>query len=306
MAHNVAIIGSGLVGRSWAYLFANAGHAVRIYDASATSSAAAQAWLEGELPAGAMRLVSVVGSLEEALDGADYVQESASEQLPLKRDLFVRMTGAAPAGCIFASSTSALLPDAIFGTLPAADRCLIAHPANPPHVLPIVELVGGTATSQATLDRAADLMTSLGQDVVRVKRAAPGFVLNRLQSALIEEALALVAAGVADPDDVDRTVRSGLGLRWAFVGPFETMDLNAAGGFEAYATKLGPALAASAPGGPESSNWNGAAPSIVARHRRELLDVDEIPLRQQWLVGRLRALRALKGEENSMLGRERS
>ncbi|WP_183097178.1 3-hydroxyacyl-CoA dehydrogenase NAD-binding domain-containing protein [Mesorhizobium sp. YM1C-6-2] len=279
---------------------------ITLHQRSPASAAAARAWLERELPAEAMRLISVVSSLEEALEGADYVQESASEQLPLKRDLFVRLAEAAPAYCLFASSTSALLPDAIFGALPAANRCLIAHPANPPHVLPIVELVGGSATSQTTLDRAADLMASLGQDVVRVKRAAPGFVLNRLQAALVEEALALVASGIADPDDVDRTVRSGLGLRWAFAGPFETMDLNASGGFAAYAKTLGPALAASAPGGPESSNWNGEAPSMVVNHRRKLLDINEIPTRQQWLVGRLRALRALKEEKNGIPGQETS
>jgi len=294
LAQNIAIIGGGLVGRSWAYLFARAGHSVRIYDPSEDSLQSARSWLEGELTADALSRVAFCPSAEDAVSTASYVQESASERLELKRDVFARITSAAPSHCIFASSTSALLPDAIFAGLASADRCLIAHPANPPHVLPIVELVAGSSTSAEVMERAAALMTALGQDVVRVKRAAPGFILNRLQAALIEEALSLVERGIADPDDVDRTVRSGLGMRWAFVGPFETMDLNSSGGFETYARVLGPALAASAPSGPDASNWNGLAPQMVASARRELLDIVEIPARQSWLVERLKSLRALK------------
>lgn len=294
MAQNIAIIGGGLVGRSWAYLFARAGHNVRIYDPSEDSLQSARSWLAGELTTDALSRVAFCPSAEEAVSTAAYVQESASERLELKRDVFARITSAAPSHCIFASSTSALLPDAIFAGLASADRCLIAHPANPPHVLPIVELVAGSSTSAEVMERAATLMTALGQDVVRVKRAAPGFILNRLQAALIEEALSLVERGIADPDDVDRTVRSGLGMRWAFVGPFETMDLNSSGGFETYARVLGPALAASAPSGPEASNWNGSAPRMVASARRELLDIAEIPARQSWLVEKLKSLKALK------------
>jgi 3-hydroxyacyl-CoA dehydrogenase len=294
LAQSIAIIGSGLVGRSWAYLFARAGHSVRIYDPSEECLESARSWLVGELTADVLSLIAFCPSAEEAVSSATYVQESASERLELKRDVFARITPAAPVHCIFASSTSALLPDEIFAGLATADRCLIAHPANPPHVLPIVELVAGGSTSAEVMERAAALMTSLGQDVVRVKRAAPGFILNRLQAALVEEALSLVERGIADPDDVDRTVRSGLGMRWAFVGPFETMDLNSSGGFEAYARVLGPALAASAPGGPETSNWHGRAPQVVAGARRELLEVVQIPARQRWLVEKLKSLKALK------------
>lgn len=294
MTQRIAIVGCGLVGRSWAYMFARAGHLVRIHDPSAENLAIARAWLADELSAAEMASVEFCGTLEEAVSQADYVQESVSERIEIKQDVFARIASAAPPHCIFASSTSALLPDAIYEGLESADRCLIAHPANPPHVLPIVELVAGSRTAAGVVDRAAELMSSLGQDVVRVKRAAPGFVLNRLQAALIEEALSLVEKGIADPDDVDRTIRSGLGLRWAFVGPFETMDLNSSGGFELYARTLGPALAASAPGGRDTSNWNGSAPETVAASRREILDVAQIPARQKWLVEKLKSLRALK------------
>lgn len=294
MIRNISIIGGGLVGRSWAYMFARDGHHVRVFDPSEASLEFARSWIAGELPSEALSRIEFCQSLDDAVANADFVQESASERLEVKRDVFARMTAAAPVDCIFASSTSALLPDDIFSGLANADRCLIAHPANPPHMLPIVELVAGSATSTRTMDLAATVMTALGQDVVRVKRAAPGFILNRLQAALVEEALSLVERGIAEPDDVDRAVRSGLGMRWAFMGPFETMDLNSSGGFETYARVLGPALAASAPGGAKTSNWNGSAPGVVTKARREILDVVEIPTRQRWLAEKLKSLRALK------------
>ncbi|MGC4026907.1 MAG: 3-hydroxyacyl-CoA dehydrogenase NAD-binding domain-containing protein [Mesorhizobium sp.] len=293
-ARQIAIIGGGLIGRSWAYLFAQCGHQVRICDAVDESAEAARVWLAGELSEDAMVRVRFCSSVEEAVSGANYVQECVSELAAVKRAVFETAISHAPDACIFASSTSALLPDAIFGGLAKPENCLIAHPANPPHALPIVELVPGSNTSGPVMEEAARLMGSLGQDVIRLKRAAPGFVLNRLQSALIEEALSLVEAGIADPDDVDRTVRSGLGMRWAFVGPFETMDLNSKGGFELYARTLGPALATSAPGGPETSMWKTGAPAKVASARRRLLKIADIPARQSWLMQKLKSLKTLK------------
>jgi len=293
-ARQIAVIGGGLIGRSWAHLFAQSGHQVRIFETAAESLDGARKWLAAELPADGIARTSFSASLEEAASGADYVQECVSELIDVKRSTLTQLIALAPSHCIFASSTSALLPDAMFADLAHPERCLIAHPANPPHALPIVELVPGTSTSQHTMDETAALMKSLGQDVIRLKRAAPGFVLNRLQSALIEEALSLVEADIADPDDIDRTVRSGLGMRWAFVGPFETMDLNSRGGFELYARTLGPALAASAPGGPETSKWRTGAPARVAEARRELLSVADIPARQGWLVEKLKSLKTLK------------
>ncbi|WP_158553228.1 MULTISPECIES: 3-hydroxyacyl-CoA dehydrogenase NAD-binding domain-containing protein [Mesorhizobium] len=293
-ARQIAILGGGLIGRSWSYMFAQSGHRVRICDEASESIVSARNWLAGELSSEDTARVQFCSSLEDAVSGADYVQECVSELIDVKRAIFREAVSLAPASCIFASSTSALLPDAIFSDIAHSDRCLVAHPANPPHVLPIVELVPGRSTSERTMDEVEELMLSLGQDVVRLKRASPGFVLNRLQAALVEEALSLVEAGIADPDDIDRTVRSGLGMRWAFVGPFETMDLNSKGGFEMYTRTLGPALAASAPGGPETSKWNGGAPARVATARRQLLKVSDIPARQSWLIQKLKLLRALK------------
>lgn len=290
----IAVIGAGLIGRSWSVLFGAAGHEVRLCDMSQAALDQSRQWLAERLPAAAMQRIRFCLELERALDGAAYVQEAALEDLPMKLALFQSIEDLVDDDCVLASSTSALLPDDIFAAMRRPERCLVAHPANPPHLLPVVELVPSAATDPAVIDRVAAMMTDLGQDVIRVQQSAPGFVLNRLQSALVEEALRLVASGVASPDDVDRAVRSGLGMRWAFAGPFEVMDLNASGGFADYAARLGPALAASAPGGSETSAWHGTAPALITQARRESLDIKEIPARQRWLADKLQDLRRLK------------
>ncbi|WP_225026018.1 3-hydroxyacyl-CoA dehydrogenase NAD-binding domain-containing protein [Xinfangfangia pollutisoli] len=290
----IAVIGAGLIGRSWSVLFGAAGHEVRLCDMSQAALDLARQWLAEQLSPAALSRIRFCTGLDEALAGADYVQEAALEDLAVKQALFRSIEDQVGADCVLASSTSALLPDDIFAAMRRPQRCLVAHPANPPHLLPVVELVPAPATDPALLDRVAAMMTDLGQDVIRVRISQPGFVLNRLQSALVEEALRLVAGGVASPEDVDRAVRSGLGMRWAFAGPFEVMDLNASGGFADYAARLGPALAASAPGGSATSGWSGKAPALIAQARRETLDLKAIPARQTWLAGKLQELRRLK------------
>ncbi|MCA0851330.1 3-hydroxyacyl-CoA dehydrogenase NAD-binding domain-containing protein [Salipiger thiooxidans] len=294
MKNIVAILGAGLIGRGWARLAVEACCDVRLFDRAPERVAEAQAWLATELPEELLRSVQACATLEEALAGATHAQECAVEDLALKRDLLGRVDAISEPGCTIASSTSALLPAAIFEGFAGGDRCLVAHPASPPHLLPVVEIVPGPQTSDAAVSQVTALMERMGQEVIRLKQAAPGLVLNRLQAALVEEALALVEDGIATPDGVDLAVRSGIGMRWAFAGPFEVMDLNAANGFADYVRTLGPALAASAPCGAASSRWHGHGPDRVAEARRELLPLCELPARQAWLADRLTSLRALK------------
>ncbi|MEJ7812283.1 MAG: 3-hydroxyacyl-CoA dehydrogenase NAD-binding domain-containing protein [Gemmatimonadaceae bacterium] len=245
----VAVVGAGVIGRSWALLFARAGCETRLHDRDAAQADRARRWvadvLADEASAGirtaadavaCIARVSVVATLGEALTGAGYVQESAPERLDVKRELYAEMDGAAPPDAILGSSTSTFDMTAITAGLAGATRCVVAHPVNPPHQLPVVEVLGGQATDRDVVTQTAAFMASVGQRPVVLERFVPGFVLNRLQFALVREAMSLVQRGVASVDAVDAVVRDGLGLRWALMGPFGVADTNADGGIRAYYT----------------------------------------------------------------------
>lgn len=288
----VTLVGAGLIGRSWAHLFARNGFTVRLYDPEPEARVRARHWLEGQ----GVSNVLLTGVLEEALKGATYVQESVPERLEVKHAIYASIAPFLEKDAIVASSTSALEPDVLFENCPFRERALVAHPTNPPHVLPAVELAASRWTSAETLSRTRSLMERAGQAPIVLKRVLPGFVVNRLQAALVNEALALVADGVADPDDIDVAVRHALGLRWAFIGPFETMDLNAAEGFEQYARIFGPVLGGLAHdiASRTVNPWMTDAPAEVARARRSALPMEELSARAAWRDANIQSLRALK------------
>ena len=247
----VAIVGTGLIGRSWAITFARAGWDVRLSDPSPEVLKAAPGLIREGLcdlaaygladdPEGAAARVRIANSLSQALDGADFVQENGPERLEAKRSIFTELDGVAPPGAILASSTSAIVCSLFTESLPGRARCLVAHPVNPPHLVPVVELCGAPWTDPAVIERARAVYESIGQAPVTVHREIDGFVLNRLQAALLAEAFRLVGEGVVDPRDLDRTVKDGLGLRWSFMGPFQTIELNAPGGIADYCTRYAP------------------------------------------------------------------
>jgi 3-hydroxyacyl-CoA dehydrogenase len=244
----VAIVGAGLIGRAWAVVFARAGFDLRVYDPDAGQREAApdliraglaEAGAHGLLgdPDGAAARVTVAENLVEAVAGADLVQENGPEVVEVKRAVFAELDRLSPPEAILASSTSAIVASRFTEDLPGRARCLVAHPVNPPHLVPIVELCGAPWTSPDTIARARALYGSVGQVPVTVHREVEGFVLNRLQGALLAEAFRLVGEGVVSPQDLDRTVKDGLGLRWSFMGPFETIDLNAPGGMADYCAR---------------------------------------------------------------------
>jgi L-gulonate 3-dehydrogenase len=152
----------------------------------------------------------------------------------VKRDTFARLDAAAPADAVLASSTSAIMPSKFTEPLAGRARCLVAHPVNPPHLVPVVEVCGAPWTAPETKRRAFEVLRSVGQVPIDVKREIDGFILNRLQVALLTEAFRLVQEGYVSPEDLDHTVADGLGLRWSFMGPFETIELNAPGGIPDY------------------------------------------------------------------------
>jgi len=173
-------------------------------------------------------------SLEEAVDGCSWVQENGPETLSKKKALFADLDAVAPRDAILASSTSAHNITEITDGLIGSDRCVVAHPVNPPHVIPVVEVLPGQTTRIDVLQEALVFLKSVGQSPVEMDRYIPGFLLNRLQAALLREAIALVESGAASVDAIDTVVRDGLGLRWALLGPFGTAHGNADGGAGEY------------------------------------------------------------------------
>jgi len=249
-----AVIGVGNVGRSWAVVLARAGHQVQLWDhdpaaidralpaISAALNEMAAAGLVTDAAA-ALSRISHHPQIEDALSDADWVQESVAERLDIKIALFKQLDALAPPQALLASSTSAIPGSAFMAGLPGSARCLVAHPVNPPHLIPLVELCGTPETAPETIDAADKFMASLGQSPVRLNREVEGFLLNRLQWALMGEALHLVGEGLCSAEDIDKVMTDGLARRWAFIGPFMVGHLNASQGIRGYYSGLAEAIA---------------------------------------------------------------
>jgi L-gulonate 3-dehydrogenase len=244
----VAIVGAGLIGRAWAAIFARAGWNVRLTDPDVPTLRAAPRLIRDELhalarhglaiePDRAVARVSAAGNLEEAVRDVEFVQENGPEKVEDKRRIFAQLDKIAPKDALLVSSTSAITASRFTETLPGRARCLVGHPVNPPHLVPLVELCGAPWTSADAIDRARDVYREIGQVPVVVNREINGFVLNRLQGALLAEAFRLVGEGYISAEDLDHTVKDGLGLRWSFLGPLETIELNAPGGIADYCAR---------------------------------------------------------------------
>jgi L-gulonate 3-dehydrogenase len=245
---NVAIVGAGLIGRAWAAIFARAGWNVRLTDPHIPTLKAAPRLIRDELQAlarhglaadldGAVTRISVAGSLQEATLDVEFVQENGPESVEAKQTIFAQLDRLAPPHALLVSSTSAIVASRFTEKLPGRGRCLVGHPVNPPHLVPLVELCGAPWTSPDAIDRAKNIYREIGQVPVTINREINGFVLNRLQGALLAEAFRLVGEGFISAEDLDHTIKDGLGLRWSFLGPFETIELNAPGGIPDYCAR---------------------------------------------------------------------
>jgi len=301
----IGIVGAGLIGRSWAMVFARAGLPAVMWDAMDGVAEAAMgtirdrledlhaAGLITEQPDAVLARIAVAKTLEDCVAGATYVQEQGPERVEVKRELFTRLDAATPAGVAIGSSTSGIPASAFTEHLKGRARCLVAHPVNPPYLVPLVELVGAPWTDPAAIAGTRALMARVGQVPVTAFKETRGFVLNRLQAALVAEAFRLVRDGVMSPEDVDACVKDGLGLRWSFMGPFETIDMNAPGGVADYVARFGPLM-----GGitEEQAPYDYDAPTVarVTAARRGALALDAIPERSAWRDRRLMALVAHK------------
>lgn len=236
----IAVIGAGTIGLSWAALFAAHGHEVRVSDPRPDLADAL-----GDLD------VHIADSVGEAVRDVDVVQENGPERLDFKRELFARLVAEAPAHALLLSSSSAI-PSSEFSADIDGSRVLIGHPFNPPHIMPLVEVVPNPRTKEEAVQEAVEFYRSLGRVPVVERKEVPGFVGNRLQSALQREAIHLVQEGVVDPAGLDEVVVNSLGLRWAAVGPFLGAHLGGGpGGYRHLATHIGASMDRITPGQPD-------------------------------------------------------
>ena len=233
----IAIIGTGVIGASWTALFLAKGLEVVATDIAPTAEASLRKFVEtawpalnrlGLSPGASQSNLKFTAALAQAVADADLVQENGPERIDFKQKLYGQLDELLPPDVIIASSSSGLKMSEIqSGAASHPERCVIAHPFNPPHLIPLVEIVGGAKTSEETIRRAAEFYTSIGQRTVRLNKEMPGHVANRLQAALAREVYYLVADGVVSAADVDTALSWGPGLRWGVMG---NMMLNHLGG----------------------------------------------------------------------------
>jgi 3-hydroxyacyl-CoA dehydrogenase len=309
----IAIVGSGLVGAGWALVFARAGLRVRIYDANPAISQASVPLIRKQIadltefgllsePAESiLARLSICDTLADAVDGAAYVQESILERSDVKRTLMLALEEIAGPDLIIGSSSSGIPASAFASGLTISSRVIIAHPVNPPYLVPVVEIVPSPDTAPFVTEFTSALMEAVGQSVVHVHKEVEGFVLNRLQAVLLREAWALVEDGVVTCEDIDKTIRDGLGWRWSFMGPFETIDLNAVGGVADYAQRLGPLYRSIADSRSHRDEWSADLIKAVESQRRQYLAHNELESRRGW---RDRALMAFSSQRRKTGPRE--
>jgi len=312
----IAVVGSGFIGRAWAISFARAGHEVAMWDRDPEAAAQAHDYLadilgdlqsndllRGQEPDAVLSRISVTSELIKALDGAGHVQENTPEKIDVKCEVFAQLDSLADRQATVASSSSALLPSSFTERLEGRDRCLVVHPLNPPYLIPAVEVVPAPWTSADAIERVRELLVDAGHAPLVMKRELDGFIMNRLQGALLEEAFRLVADGYAGVEDVDRGIRDGLALRWSFMGPFETIDLNAPNGVRDYVERYQGIYKALFEQMQRRVDWAGPVLDTVEAARRQNLPAESLQERQMWRDRRLMALAAHKKRSDDTYGR---
>jgi L-gulonate 3-dehydrogenase len=305
---NVAVVGAGLIGRAWSIVFARAGFNVTLWDQFPLQTTQALTFISDRLPelrtAGlladepetVLARIRPMQSLWETVRDAEYIQENGPERIDVKTSVFTELERAARPDAVIASSSSGIPASAFTEHLMTRNRCLIAHPVNPPYLVPLVEICPSPWTDPAVTARTRDLMVKAGQVPATVKKEIDGFALNRLQGALLAEAFRLLADDVISPADLDALVKHGLGLRWSFMGPLETIDLNAPGGLSDYCNRYGPLYAAMQEQ-MKPLEWDAALVDRLHAARRAELPVNMQTVRQEWRDRRLMALLAHKSTQ---------
>lgn len=303
MAKNVACIGVGNIGRAWAIAFARGGCTVRLFDAVPESLAGSLDMIRQSLAdlVGAdlvedadsvMARISVSSSAEEAVIGADHVQESAIENLDLKQKLFGELDAICAPETVIATSSSEFMSSQLIKNVRHQERVLVAHPFNPPYLIPLVELSGHSGTSAEVIERSRALFESIGMAPVVVKKEIKAFLLNRLQAAVVAESLYLVGNGYCSAQDLDRAMTNGLALRWSFIGPFMTGHLNASGGYRDYMRDdgYGGTYRRMIADLANETTWDYSLPVAVSQEMEQTIPTADVAKGQRWRDRRLMAL----------------
>jgi L-gulonate 3-dehydrogenase len=304
----IACIGAGLVGSAWAVVFARGGYDVAVFDSGGADVASkAQVSIRQTLD-----LLQRYGALKEAISAIEarieyketladavrdavYVQESVKEDVSVKQTVFGEIARNASADAILASSTSAFA-GSLFMNFEGAERGLVAHPVNPPSLIPLVELCGTPNTSEQTVLRAKAILTDLGMKPIVIKKEIDGFILNRLQYTLVAEALHLVGEGYCDAGDIDRVITDGLALRWATIGPFEVAHLNSPHGYEGFVNHLGDMMRRMGRSANTSYDWPDGLTDGIHAEMSKRVPLEELRDRQEWRDENILATRRMQGD----------
>ena len=307
---DIVILGAGFIGLSFAAIFSDAGRRVTLADPYASRRDTAPEGLRAQCDAiklaglarGQDGPVAVVETSDSALSTAGLVIECGPEQLEIKQAIFTDLLARTGEDTVLATASSAIPMSRIVTDEGQQARCLVAHPVNPPAVLRIIELCPAPGTTSRTMTQAGDLFGAVGFHTAVLGHEIEGFILNRLQGAVLREAYRLVSEGVADPEDIDAVMRLGLGPRWALSGPFETVELNTPGGITAHADRMGPAYKRMGEERGETVEWTAPLIARVAASREAARGGAGIEDRARWrsqAVARLVAFRdSLMDEAN--------
>ena len=289
----IAVAGGGLIGQGWAVVFAQSGYEVAIYDPSAyvrktvrntikqriadlVSAELITAFLGEKM----LEQLTVAHSLEEAVDGVIYVQENGPEQIEIKKKLTAELDAFVSPDIPIGSSTSGISASRYCEELSGRHRCLVVHPINPPHLIPAVEIVPSPWTEKSIVTKVDEIMRNCSRETILLNKEIDGFVVNRLQGALLEEAFRLVGSGIVSAADLDKAISDGLGLRWSFMGPMKTIHLNAPEGVADYVKRYSDMYWGFDLHADTDNSWHCVTRETLAAELEAAIPIDDIPAAQ--------------------------